>query len=245
MQLGFAACAYVLGLILDVLIIGTLLRQRGYRRHPFIFIYVIVDLLTTVIEIPSGLSISAVKTPEAIKIYGAIYWWNERIIQVLVFLIVISLVYRATSRWEPRRSVLAAVVLTTLAVATITFFIHYQTGVSPSDWMDPWTRDLNFCAAILDLGLWAVLIASAEKDYTLLMISGALGIQFTGGAIGHAFRDISHTGRILMGDLMYLANLACLYIWWQAFRLAPAKARNQVPLGPASEKPHFRHSAPE
>ena len=52
--------------------------------------------------------------------------------------------------------------------------------------MTPWTRDLNFCSAILDLALWALLIAAREKDHRLLLLSGGLGIQFTGEAIGES-----------------------------------------------------------
>ncbi len=39
--------------------------------------------------------------------------------------------------------------------------------------MTPWTRDLNFGAAILDMGLWALLIGSQRKDRKLLLVTGA------------------------------------------------------------------------
>jgi protein-S-isoprenylcysteine O-methyltransferase Ste14 len=90
--------------------------------------------------------------------------------------------------------------------------------------MTPWFRNLNFSAAILDMGLWALLIGARRKDYRLLMISGALGIQFTAGAIGQAFRQVTHSSHSsvqVTGYLIAFANLACLYIFWQAFR-APA-----------------------
>jgi hypothetical protein len=83
-------------------------------------------------------------------------------------------------------------------------------------WMTPWTRDLNSCAAILDLGLWAMLIRSREKDYRLLMVSGALGIQFAAGAMGQALREMSRS--TVPGLLIMFANFTCTYIWWQAFR---------------------------
>jgi hypothetical protein len=100
--------------------------------------------------------------------------------------------------------------------------------------MTPWTRDLNFGSAILDLGLWTLLVASREKDRLLLMLSGALGIQFTGEAIGGSLRNVAVAiyGRtvqarplILTGNvLMMAADLACMYIWWRAFREARAGA---------------------
>ena len=86
--------------------------------------------------------------------------------------------------------------------------------------MTPWTRDLNFGAAILDMGLWALLIGSQRKDRKLLLVTGALGIQFTGAAIGQALREMSSASSVvtIAGDFVVLTNLARLYIWWQAFR---------------------------
>ena len=244
MQLVFGVCAYLVGLVLDVLIATALLRRGHYRQYPFFLVYVGVDFITTLIEVPYGLGVA--RSPEATNIYAVLYWWNERVIQVLVFLIVISMVYRATEQWRPLRRLLAAVVIVTLAIASASFLIHYQPGVSPGKWMTPWTRDLNFCAAILDLGLWALLIGASEKDYTLLMVSGALGIAFTAGAIGQALRGMSGKPGLLMGDLMYLANLACLYIWWQAFRSVPAKSRitGRIPPTPLPGKAAVATSDP-
>jgi hypothetical protein len=89
--------------------------------------------------------------------------------------------------------------------------------------MTPWTRDLNFYAAILGLGLWVLLIGSRQKDRRLLLITGGLGIQFTAGAIGQAVRDMNMSPALVTAasDFTVLANLARVYIWWQAFRDAP------------------------
>ena len=83
------------------------------------------------------------------------------------------------------------------------------------------TRDLNFCAAILDLGLWALLIGSRKKDYKLLLVTGALGIQFAGGAIGQSLRDVSPAMVTVASDFTVITGLARVYIWWQAFRRKP------------------------
>jgi hypothetical protein len=94
--------------------------------------------------------------------------------------------------------------------------------------MTPWTRILYFGSAVLDLGLWTLLIASREKDHRVLMLSGALGIQFTGEAIGGSIRDMAVAiyGRtpqprplLVTGNVVIMAaNLVCMYIWWQALR---------------------------
>jgi hypothetical protein len=217
MQFAYSACAYFAGLVLDILVIAALLRN-GYRRFPFLLLYVIVDFLTSVSEVQPVLALSIDATAEVKHTWAVVYWWNERIIQLLVFVLVISLVYKATAQLRPRRALLLGLILGILIFAAGSFAIHFDSQMKTGYWMTPWMRDLNFGAAMLDLGLWAVLVASREKDYRVLMVAGGLGIQFTGGAMGQAFRDLSPAAAQVVGDIMYLTNLACLFIWWQAFR---------------------------
>jgi hypothetical protein len=101
--------------------------------------------------------------------------------------------------------------------------------------MNPWIRDLNLCSAILDMALWALLIAAREKDHRLLLLSGGLGIQFTGEAIGTSIRQLALRTRsramsLTGGVTMLLAGLVFLYIWWQALRAAPARQQRRVTL---------------
>jgi len=210
--------AYVIALPLEVLVITALLRGE-YRRYPMIFIYCVVDLITTVIEIQPAMA--ARTNPAAMKQWAQIYWYNERIMQVLVFLLVISLVYYATAHMRPRRTLLAAIIGGTALVAAVSFWIHYDPTQPIGRYMTRWTRELNFYGAILDLGLWALLIGSRKKDYKLLLVTGALGIQFTGGAIGQSIRDMSPNLVAVASDLVMVTNFARLYIWYQAFRTKP------------------------
>jgi hypothetical protein len=162
------------------------------------------------------------------------FWFNERIMQVLVFVLVISLVYRATKHLRPRRSLLTGTICGTLLVAAISLWVHYydpSLAVGRYRYMTPWTRDLNFCAAVLDLGLWALLIGSRKKDYQLLLVTGGLGIQFAGGAIGQSLRDMSPAIVTAASDFTVIASLARVYIWWRAFRGKPQ------PLPPVNGSP--------
>ena len=212
-------CAYLFGLPLELMVIAALLRG-DYRRYPFVFLYAVVDLLTTIIEIQPAIShISA--NPAAKRQFALMFWVDERIMQVLVFLLVISLVYSATKHLRPRRTLLTGIICGTLLVAAISFWIHYDPTPPTGRYMTRWTRDLNFSAAILDLGLWALLIGSRQKDYKLLLITGALGIQFTGGAIGQSLRDAAPAIVTAASDFTVITNLARLYIWWQVFRDQP------------------------
>src|SRR5438270_13214132 len=92
--------AYIVGLLLEVLVIHAM-RQGAYRRYPFLFLYVIADFLTTVLEIQPSLARDA-GTREAQHRWSLIYWIDEQIIQALLFLLVISLVYRAIAQMRQR-----------------------------------------------------------------------------------------------------------------------------------------------
>jgi len=246
LQFAYDLCAYTAGLVLDVLVIAALLRN-GYRRFPFVLIYLIVDLLTSVIEIPQTLSLKAVQTREALIFFMRVYYWNERIIHVLVFLIVIGMIAGTLGEGRRRRGALAILIGGTLLFAAITFAVHFDAKTPLVRWIVPWTRDLNFGAAILDMGLWAALMGRREKDIRILMVAAGLGIQFTGGAIGYAIRGMSNPGATaagnvmykIAGDLLYLTTLACLYIWWQAFRNPPKPpaATKHHPTVPAIQTP--------
>ena len=219
MQHVLQVCAYLVGVPLDLMVVAVLLRGE-YRRYPFIFLYAVVDLLTTILEIQPSMAYGS-GNAEAKHRWVQMFWFNERIMQVVVFLLVISLVYSATKHLRPRRTLLTGMICSTLLVVAISLWAHHDLSHHIGRYMTRLTRDLNFCAAILDLGLWALLIGSRKKDYKLLLVTGALGIQFAGGAIGQSLRDMSPGIVAAASDLAMVTSLARVYIWWRAFRGKP------------------------
>jgi hypothetical protein len=212
-------CGLVIGLPLQLLIIGTLLRG-GYRRFPFLFAYVIGDFLTTGVEIPSALGYHRGMQWAAFA-FPAVHWFNVVVMQVLVYAVVMSLIYQATGKLQTRRIVRASLIVGAILFAGASFLIHRNPALNMGSFM------------ILDLALWALLIASREKDHRLLLLSGGLGIQFTGEAIGTsivqlALRNRSRTLSLSGGVVMVLADLMFLYIWWQAFRMEPPRRNHRV-----------------
>ena len=233
MRFAIQLCGVVVGLPLELLIIAALLRG-GYRRFPLVFAYTIADFLATIVELPSGLGYVR-SVPWAANAYAAVYWLNETILQVLIYAVVMSLIYQATGKLRSRRIVRASLIAGAILFAGISFLIHRDPALNMGSFMTPWIRDLNLSSAILDLALWALLIASREKDHRLLLLSGGLGILFTGEAIGESTRDLalrSHSrGISLFGNsLIMLTNLLFLYIWWQALRAAPERRQPGVTL---------------
>jgi hypothetical protein len=216
MGLALQIFGYVAAITLQLLILNAM-RKGAWRQYPFVFLYVAFDLITNVQDIQPTLSYDTLSAAARTK-YLWLYWWDERIIQALLFMLVISLIYRASTPTGPRRTLLLLLVGGSLLVALVSLLIYYDPHVTTGKWMTRWTRNMNFCAAILDLALWATLIRKREKDQRNLMIAGALGLQFTAGAIGQALRDVSHSLVDLAAVIIVSGNLICLYIWWQAFR---------------------------
>jgi hypothetical protein len=226
-------CGLVIGLPLQILIIGTLLRG-GYRRFPFLFAYVVGDFMTTVVEVPSAVGYYRGSQWAAFA-FPAVHWFNVVVMQVLVYAVVMSLIYQATGALRARRIVRASLIAGAMLFAGISFLIHWNPALNRGSFMTPWIRDLNVCSSVLDLALWALLIAAREKDHRLLLLSGGLGIQFAGEAMGTSIlqlalstrsRAMSLTGSVVM----LLADLVVLYIWWQALRTAPVRQRPGVTL---------------
>ncbi len=225
MRFAIQLCGLVIGLPLQLLIIGTLLRG-GYRRFPFLFVYIIGDFLTTVVEAPSAVGYDRGMQWAAFA-FPAVHWFNVVVMQVLVYAVVMSLIYQATGKLRSRRIVRASLLAGAILFAGISFLIHWDAAQNLGSFMTPWTRDLNLCSAILNLALWALLIASRQKDHRLLMLSGGLGIQFCGEAIGTSIVQLARRTRSSAmsfsgGVVMMLADLLFLYIWWQALRTGPA-----------------------
>jgi uncharacterized membrane protein len=224
-----AAVQYVfwlIGLPLELLIIAALVRGT-YRRFPIIFIYLVTLFLASVVDLAVfTASFSGIRLAHTRAFY---YWMDQGVLQLMVYSVVISLIYGATGALRSRT--LIRTILTTAAVlfAGGSFLIHYDPDIVVGMWMTLWSRDLNFASAILDLALWAMLLSSRTKDTGLLLLSGGLGIEFTGEAIGQSVRQwlpwALSPGDVIIGA----ANLACLWIWWQALRTAPS-------LDPASVK---------
>jgi hypothetical protein len=226
MRNAIQVCSYLVGLPLEVLIIAALLRG-AYRRFPFVFGYAVASFLASAVETPLFILGSLAK--ESRSLYVRTYWIDEQVLLPFVYALVISLIYQASQPLRSRRIVRALVIAGALLFAGITFLIHFDRRIKVGEWMTPWTRELNFCAAILDLGLWGMLIGSRRKDQRLLILTGALGIQFTGEAIGESIRQLAQAGQHALVSYgaslgIMASNMIFLWMWWQAFRTPPGQA---------------------
>jgi len=228
MRLALQIAGWAFGLPLEILIISTLLRG-GYRRFPFIFAYIVIDFITTVLEMPAELNYVRYGSQGSLM-YTMLYWSDELILQVLIYAVVLSLIYEVTRDLPSRRMLRISLIGGAVLIAGVSFLLHHSPGLNTGSYMTPWLRDLNFCSAILDLGLWALLLGSRSRDHQMLLLSGALGIKFAGESIGESVRQLAIRSRSkpisLTGNvIIMLANIFFFYVWWQALR-----ASKNVPL---------------
>jgi hypothetical protein len=236
-RLAIEIVGTIIWLPMELLVIATLLRGQ-YRRFPLLLAFVIAEFLAVAAEIPAYLAVQrGVKDATEQRLW--LYLLNEVVLQALIYAIVISLIYQATAQLKSRRMVAVGVVVGAIVFAAASFAIHRAGGDSKAwGWLTPWTRDLNFCSAILDLGLWTLLISSRKKDSRLLLIAGGLGIRFTGEAIGDSIRQLASRHRwrglsITGGAVGMLVDIVSLFIWWQALR---NKAPTSVPAAATPSK---------
>jgi hypothetical protein len=231
MRAALQYLSWLLWFPLNLLVIAALLRGP-YRRFPIVFAYSVALLLTAVIEIaayPTGYF-----GAKLAHTYAHYYWVDEVIRQTLLFGVVISLLYQATAKVRARTLVRFSLIAGAILVAGTSFFVHYDTGAIASQWMTLWTRDLNFSSALLDLALWMILLANRKYDNDLLMLSGGLGIQFTGEAIGQTLRNQFHSITRAADVINIAANLACPFIWWHVFRAFPQRKASVSATSPHS-----------
>jgi|SRR5215470_15206404 hypothetical protein len=222
MQLILQAFLYAVGLPLELLVIAAILKSRAWRTFPFIFAYAVALFITSVVEIPAYIAYFAGIHHRRSRAF--FYWINEGVLQILIFAAVISLIYHATSALRNRTTIRRALVAGAVLFAPLSLALHYDPNAVVGQWMTLVSRDLNLCTAVLDLALWMILLAFRPGDHRLLLLSGGLGVQFAGEAIGHSLRQVSRVTVLLGSVVVVLANLACLYVWWQTFRTSEASS---------------------
>jgi hypothetical protein len=166
------------------------------RRFFVVLIYLGLELASSL-----GLTIADVlyKAPDQRLRYEHLYWTNEVALDVLLFLVVIVLTYKATPEGPNRKKV--ARILTGIGVAALVLpvlLFHPTFAPWPTlQWFNSTAEVLNFGAALMNLALWGALIASRQREPQLLKVSVGLGVVVTAGAISYGLRHLIPVGGVL------------------------------------------------
>src|ERR1043166_7512834 len=127
-QIGF----YAVGIPLELMAISAILRG-GLKHYPLVFAYAIALFLTTIIEMPSSLAYTSGDL-SVVRTLTFYYYWDERILQLAIFSVVISLIYGATSKLPFRRILRLALVAGATLFVGISFWIHYNPAAKIGIW---------------------------------------------------------------------------------------------------------------
>ena len=207
---------FAASLALQILVINSL-RRGVYKDYALVAAYSLVLFFTTVAD---GVIFSGVvQLSDARK--NIYFYQNDSVRQFMLFAVVISLIDRAVQAYPYRARVRVILSLTVLASVLFSLQIHSSSAHQFVYWMTQVTRDLSAASAVLTLLLWLMLISSRKKDHLLLMVTGGLGLQFTGEAIAQSLRQMSHhrLGVLIVGNLVAGGvQLLRLYVWLEAFR---------------------------
>jgi len=230
---------FCVSVALQVYVIA-LLKRGAYKDYPFALAYSVVLLLTSVAD---ALALAGVLSLSKAGL-RFFYYRNDAARQFLLFTVVVSLIERAMQASPYRKRV--RVTLAGLAVLSVFISLTVHSGAPRFVlWMTEVSRDLSFGSVALTLLLWSLLISSPRKDHQLLLVTGGLGLQFTGEAIGQSLRQLSHHHHaiLLLGNmLMSVAHLLRLYVWMEAFRRREVSP--QLQKEPGENVPTFQSRAP-
>jgi hypothetical protein len=216
---------------------------RGHTRKFWaLMVYVVWELLSNVglavFDLTyNGAVVGENASKEAVKWYARLYWSNEVIVDVLQFLLVIGLMYRATSGGPKRASIgriLGGIVVVALALpfALFPMFPLGPRAWPEGTWFNSTSELLNFGAAIMNLVLWGVLLADRKRDPQLTIVSVGLGVVVTGAAMSYGLRYLVPAEAQFMPNMfIMLTQLAGWSIWCRAFRTTHAR---QSALDPAA-----------
>lgn len=209
--------------VLQVALVVLLLLAANYRRYPLLFAYCLVLLSVTLIEWRAVLR--GVDYQSAA--WGTLYWRNELVVDLLLFLMVIGLTLKAMDGSALRgkfKQALFVVTAAALILPLVIFPARFTTR-----WFYSTSQLLNFGGAVLNLVLWGALLTNRKRDPRLLAVSAGLGVAVTGAAMAYGLMIFTHSqgvARPLVDLFKSATHASSMLIWCWAFYPRP---RRRVP----------------
>jgi hypothetical protein len=198
-----------IGLLLVLLI---LLLRGPFHKYPLILAYCVIQLVLTAGE-------NYFFHQKSKKIYTMLYWTDEIVLNLVLFLMVITFTYRALGDSPLRATMGKLLSAVCVVVLALPFLVFKGPAFNSTPWFNHASQLLSFGAAILNLGLWSALVSNRRRDPQLLAVSAGLGIAVTGAAISYGVRGSFSKEWLWVPDVFMSATFViCVFIWCWAFR---------------------------
>ena len=200
-------------------ILIVFLLQGFFRRYPVLLVYCVLQLAATITEE------YVFRVHGQTNFFRNLYWTDEITLDLLLFIMVITLIYRALEG-SPLRAAMGRLLSAVVAIVVVVPFVLFSARRFSTNWFDGTSQLLNFGALILNLGLWTALIGTKRRDPLLLKVSAGLGVAVAGAAIAYGLRRFTppnSTPQQLANLFKTLTYLTSVAIWCWAFRVAAKK----------------------
>ena len=204
----------IVGLGLQCLVLSALL-QGAVRAYPFVFAYVVVNLLSSIVQFSFKHYFGA----RSREFYQA-YWVCDFLGTFLILMIIIHLVRIAMGRHRYGAMVYWGLLMGTVVVGVAGFLAIQARGFSMGRWLTYVGRDYYFSAVILNAMLWFALVRSSQDNKQIYLLTSGLGLQLTGAAVAHALR-VSPQFRWHANVFLIATYLANLGVWYVALKRFP------------------------
>jgi hypothetical protein len=207
--LYFQFAMWAAGLLVQSLVISSLLRF-GWRQFPLLLLYVLLLFCTTLTDI------AAFMTIREKRLWSMYYWTAELIRQSAMYAVVVSMGIRVIPDKHSRPALIRLAFGSALLLYASCLALLYSPDMN--EWMTAVVRNISFASAVLNVAVWMYTIPVQHRDPTALMITGGLGIQITGEAIGQSLRQL-FPDQWLAGNLLIVGtHFVCMLIWRQALQ---------------------------
>ncbi len=218
----FYAAAQIVSLVLQLVLL-IFIAYGPVRRYFILFLYSVIYLLASVLEVYVSRS-----GGKSTLLYRNVYWTDEIILDMLLFVMLIVLTYQVSEGSSVRKEIGRVLTGVLVAGVALPFLIGFRSLFS-QHWFNMTSQYLNFAGMVMNLGLWTALIGSKKRDSQLLAVSAGLGVAVAGSAINYGVRLLLAPGPSLPKELAntfaVVTHVVGVAIWCWAFRPA---ARRQV-----------------
>ena len=214
------------GLFLHAVVLFLLL--RGYFwKHAGLFAYNLSILALSLFD-----QVLFRRVERQTTLYSRVYWTSEIVWDILFFVLVAVLIQKAVAERPEQKFVRKLFLFVVAAMIVLPFVIFPGRKLFATPWFSATSQLLNFGAAILNLVLWGILIASRNRDTQLMLVCFGLGVNVAGAALGWGVRLLARGTSMAAGvgnaaDLFAgITYMLGLLIWCYAFWPVPKPALN-------------------